>query len=195
MKRILRKVDDMGRVVIPKEFRDLLELKAGESLDVFIDTESGRVVFQKRYDEYMEDAEEFVESDEAQESREKAINNFNSFDFSLRNEDLPRFELVTPELIIPELKEPQLESPRFSIGEKVMIFKEFNEQPFDATFYYIKDILITTSVKGAESIIKYDINGEHLQEDELIGVNEVLNNACNCYGCKEIRKQLRSDLI
>ncbi|WP_083436466.1 AbrB/MazE/SpoVT family DNA-binding domain-containing protein [Paenibacillus sp. P22] len=42
---ITRKVDDLGRIVIPKELRDTMEIAQNDSLEVF--TDGGRIVLQK----------------------------------------------------------------------------------------------------------------------------------------------------
>ncbi|MDM5188772.1 AbrB/MazE/SpoVT family DNA-binding domain-containing protein [Bacillus sp. DX4.1] len=42
---ITRKVDGLGRVVIPKELRDILDLKEKSSLEIFVDKET--IVLQK----------------------------------------------------------------------------------------------------------------------------------------------------
>jgi len=44
---IVRRVDDIGRIVIPKEIRNNLEIEEGEPLEIFIDTENQMVCFQK----------------------------------------------------------------------------------------------------------------------------------------------------
>lgn len=44
---IVRRTDDLGRVVIPKEIRNTLEIREGEPLEIFIDTENQMVCFQK----------------------------------------------------------------------------------------------------------------------------------------------------
>jgi len=43
---IVRRIDDLGRVVIPKEIRRTMRIKEGESLEIFTDG-SGGVVFKK----------------------------------------------------------------------------------------------------------------------------------------------------
>lgn len=43
---IVRRIDDLGRVVIPKEIRRNLKIKEGDPLEIFL-TENGGVVFQK----------------------------------------------------------------------------------------------------------------------------------------------------
>ena len=43
---IVRRIDDLGRVVIPKEIRRTLELCEGDPMEIFL-TEDGGVVFQK----------------------------------------------------------------------------------------------------------------------------------------------------
>lgn len=46
---IVRRIDELGRVVIPKELRRVLKLKEGELLEIFTN-ESGELVF-KKYNE------------------------------------------------------------------------------------------------------------------------------------------------
>ena len=36
---VLRRVDELGRIVIPKEIRKNLKIKNGESLEIFIDSD------------------------------------------------------------------------------------------------------------------------------------------------------------
>lgn len=43
---IVRRIDDLGRVVIPRELRTTLNIKPGDSLEIF--TEKGAVIFKKR---------------------------------------------------------------------------------------------------------------------------------------------------
>lgn len=43
---IVRRIDDLGRVVIPKEIRRTLKIREGDPLEIFI-TKEGGVVFQK----------------------------------------------------------------------------------------------------------------------------------------------------
>lgn len=44
---IIRRVDDLGRIVIPKEIRNTLEIRESEPLEIFVDTEEQMVCFQK----------------------------------------------------------------------------------------------------------------------------------------------------
>jgi stage V sporulation protein T len=41
---VVRRIDDLGRVVIPKEIRRSMGIKEGDPLEMFIDTESGGLV-------------------------------------------------------------------------------------------------------------------------------------------------------
>ena len=41
---IVRRIDELGRVVIPKEIRRTMGIKEGTPLEMFIDTESGGLV-------------------------------------------------------------------------------------------------------------------------------------------------------
>ena len=44
---IIRRVDDLGRIVIPKDIRNTLEIKEGEPLEIFVDTKEQMVCFKK----------------------------------------------------------------------------------------------------------------------------------------------------
>ena len=37
---VVRRVDDLGRIVIPKEIRRTLRIRDGEELEIFIDNEN-----------------------------------------------------------------------------------------------------------------------------------------------------------
>lgn len=51
---IVRRVDDLGRVVIPKELRRTMRLREGDPVEFFIDTEQGGLVI-KKYHPYQKD--------------------------------------------------------------------------------------------------------------------------------------------
>ena len=42
---IVRRIDDLGRVVIPKEIRRNMGISEGSALEIFVDNETGGVVF------------------------------------------------------------------------------------------------------------------------------------------------------
>jgi stage V sporulation protein T len=44
---IVRCVDDLGRVVIPKEIRRNMGIKEGEPLEIYVDHETNSIVFKK----------------------------------------------------------------------------------------------------------------------------------------------------
>lgn len=44
---IIRRMDDLGRVVIPKEIRRLMKIREGDPLEIYVDKDSGMVCFQK----------------------------------------------------------------------------------------------------------------------------------------------------
>ena len=41
---IVRRIDDLGRVVIPKEIRRSMGIREGDPLEMFVDTENGGLV-------------------------------------------------------------------------------------------------------------------------------------------------------
>lgn len=56
---IVRRIDDLGRVVIPKEIRRMLRIKEGDPLELFTDGNS--LVLQKHIVNYSEELESFIE--------------------------------------------------------------------------------------------------------------------------------------
>ena len=42
---IIRRVDELGRIVIPKEIRDVLNINFGSSVEIFID--EGKIILEK----------------------------------------------------------------------------------------------------------------------------------------------------
>lgn len=55
---VLRRIDDLGRIVIPKEIRKKLKIKNGESLEIFINDDA---VILKKYS-YMSDLHEIAQN-------------------------------------------------------------------------------------------------------------------------------------
>lgn len=67
---ITRRMDDLGRVVIPKEIRETMSLREGDPLEIFVNLESNTVCFKavrpkplsfqlrQVYDTYIEDMTE-----------------------------------------------------------------------------------------------------------------------------------------
>lgn len=47
---IVRRIDDLGRIAIPKEIRRAMKIKEGDPLEIFIDEDGGIVL--KKYDIY-----------------------------------------------------------------------------------------------------------------------------------------------
>ena len=44
---IIRRVDDLGRIVIPKDIRREMRIREGDPLEIFVDKNEGLVCFQK----------------------------------------------------------------------------------------------------------------------------------------------------
>jgi len=44
---IIRQVDDLGRIVVPKEIREQWEIKPGESVEVFFEPEEESIILKK----------------------------------------------------------------------------------------------------------------------------------------------------
>ena len=45
---IVRRIDDLGRVVVPKEIRRTLRIREGDPLEIFTDRE-GEIILKKKY--------------------------------------------------------------------------------------------------------------------------------------------------
>ena len=56
----VRRVDDLGRVVVPKEIRRSLGIKEGDPLEIFT-TRDGEIIF-KPYQEYSRVVDNFIEA-------------------------------------------------------------------------------------------------------------------------------------
>ena len=44
---IVRRIDDLGRIVVPKEIRRILRIREGDNMEIFTDAEGGIVL--KKY--------------------------------------------------------------------------------------------------------------------------------------------------
>ena len=51
---LVRRIDDLGRTIIPKEVRRLMGIKDGDAFEIFIDKASNEVIFRK-YEVKMDD--------------------------------------------------------------------------------------------------------------------------------------------
>ena len=75
---IVRRVDDLGRVVIPKEIRRQMKIREGEPLEIY--TDSGCVCFKKYHTDIIEDIEtlcdqvvDYYENREAEQLLRKVV--------------------------------------------------------------------------------------------------------------------------
>lgn len=44
---MVRRIDDLGRVVIPKDFRKALDIFEGDPLKIFLDAENKQIIIQR----------------------------------------------------------------------------------------------------------------------------------------------------
>ena len=63
---IVRRIDDLGRVVIPKEIRHSLNIEEGDPLEIYIDDKTKSVMFKK-----------YLENENALEEIQDIIDNSN----------------------------------------------------------------------------------------------------------------------
>lgn len=47
---IVRRVDDLGRIVIPKEIRRAMTIKEGDPLEIYVDHEQKTIIFKKYFE-------------------------------------------------------------------------------------------------------------------------------------------------
>lgn len=75
---IIRRMDDLGRVVIPKEIRRTMGIKEGEPLEIYVDHETNSVVFKKHNvttaSEKIESLINSIESNEANKQIMQLLN-------------------------------------------------------------------------------------------------------------------------
>lgn len=57
---IIRRVDDLGRIVIPKEIRRLMDIREGEPLEIY--TERDAVIFKKYEHDLAHEADTLLEN-------------------------------------------------------------------------------------------------------------------------------------
>ena len=57
---IVRRIDDLGRVVIPKEIRRTLRIREGDPLEIYVDRE-GEVILKKYSPDYMKEGKDYIE--------------------------------------------------------------------------------------------------------------------------------------
>ena len=71
---IVRRIDDLGRVVIPREIRKNLGIKEGDPLEIFVDPVQRMVCFQKyntTVDDTLEETIRKIENDEGIEEADR----------------------------------------------------------------------------------------------------------------------------
>ena len=71
---IVRRIDDLGRVVIPREIRKNLGIKEGDPLEIFVDPAERTVCFQKyntTINDILDEAIRKVENDEGIEEADR----------------------------------------------------------------------------------------------------------------------------
>ena len=71
---IVRRIDDLGRVVIPKEIRRTMRIREGDPLEIFVDPAQRMVCFQKyntTVDDTLEESIRKIENDEGIEEADR----------------------------------------------------------------------------------------------------------------------------
>ena len=88
---IIRRIDDLGRVVIPKEIRRTLKLQEGDPMEIFVDNQES-ITF-KKYDVYyspleaLKSFDELIDEDIPCEKRKNIKDKINEIKDLLKNED------------------------------------------------------------------------------------------------------------
>lgn len=62
---IVRRIDDLGRVVIPKEVRRTMGIREGDPLEIFVDRQSGGITFVPYHSDASENLRAIAENIEA----------------------------------------------------------------------------------------------------------------------------------
>lgn len=158
---VVRKIDELGRIVIPKEIRRNLGIKNGEEIEIYVEKDS--IILKKNYRlfslkeqvyEYLKLFNKYIFSTICITDRDKIIT-FNKIDFSYLNNKKISTKLSN---IIEQRKE--------DCGSNLNI----SEDKVISGNYYIKPIIVNTDLVG--SIIC--ISNENISEQEKF-ILEILN--------------------
>lgn len=86
---IIRRIDDLGRVVIPREIRRTMRIKEGDPLEIFIN-DSG-VMFKKYYayvsvKSLLDDLKEVIQDEDDLKCKNDLLQKFSEIDLLLKQE-------------------------------------------------------------------------------------------------------------
>ena len=159
---IIRRIDDLGRIVIPKELRKSLRIKNGDSLEIFVDQED---IILKKYSP--------IESIE--EAAMKYVEGFNQvIKHNVIVTDKDKVIAVSGELKkkylgkkITEFTERGIER-RDSFVERQKKLFSFVEGVEDLGYYSFSSIVSDSDTIG--SVIIISVDGPILESDEKLAV-------------------------
>lgn len=89
---IVRRIDDLGRVVIPREIRRSLRIKEGDPLEIFFDNEG---VLLKKYDSCvsvkraLNDLKEAIRDEDGLEYRQDLLRKLSEFEQYVLMKEIP----------------------------------------------------------------------------------------------------------
>jgi stage V sporulation protein T len=70
---IVRRIDDLGRVVIPREIRRIMRVREGDPLEIFVDNVTGGILLKKYDDSVVGSINSII--DELKQKQDPAFNN------------------------------------------------------------------------------------------------------------------------
>lgn len=149
---VVRKIDELGRLVVPKEIRKTLNIRSGEDIEFFIDNDK---IILKKYQKMLsakENAQKYIDAIKKITSSKIYITDKETIIASSIAEDINQ---KIDNKIIESMNERKNESGKnIKIGEKTI---EEN--------YYIMPIIIDADAIGTIIITK---NKEMTEEDKII---------------------------
>ena len=141
---VVRKIDDLGRIVIPKEIRKTLNVRSGEDLQIFVDNESIVLTKYNKLLNLQETAQKYIDSfSKLTSSTILIVNHTNIVSSSNKN-------FINKKL---DSKVVKLISSRQVVLDKSFVI---DSQVYDLN-YYIMPLIINTDLIGAIIILSNNV--------------------------------------
>lgn len=159
---IVRRIDELGRIVIPKEIRKNLRIKSGENLEIY--TENDVILLKKnsplekigiQLDSYLESLQKVIKKNVIVTDRNKVISTFGNKKQKYMDKTLSNY---TESLM--ERRDSFIERQK----KKVNFFEQLEEE----CFYSFTTILYNGDILGSLIIISEDVPVS--EEEEKIAI-------------------------
>ena len=152
---VIRKIDDLGRIVIPKEIRNNLNIKSFDDLEIYV--ESNKIVLNK------------ISTEEFLKSNSKLIIDSTSDLVDIKIYITDKEKVITN----GDLENKKLDNKLLEIlNDRMIVNKNITEVYFNKTgYFYILPIINNSDIKGLLILYKKTLFNK---EEEFLG--KVLKN-------------------